>query len=106
MKRKSSKGASRLELQQGMSFIESPFIAKPDSRKRCQGCQLRSVEQWCQYRRWKRESSKGYHFRLYNEFQKKRMSQNLPICKHPEMSKKTVYVPKPTIWDKIKSTEL
>lgn len=92
---------NRLELEQGMTYINNAFVCNTESKKLCRGCELRQLSENCQYRYYPRESSKSFRYRMYNEHGRKIKE---PICKHPDTAYKPK--PKPTIWDFIPSETL
>ncbi len=102
MKRKArSLVHNRLELEQGMVYLSNAFVCNPESRVRCKGCKLRQLSENCQYRYYPKESSKGYRYRLFNEYGRKIKH---PICKHPDTAYKPK--PKPSRWAKIQKANL
>jgi len=58
----------------GVDRTLNPVI-KSKSRKRCFGCNLKAINQWCSYRWWPEERRAGFSFRVARKI------HLLPTCK-------------------------
>lgn len=58
-----------------MSTLNSKFDGVGNGRRKCWGCNMREINQWCMYRWWTNEGRSAYQFRMFKKI------HLLPTCR-------------------------